>query len=441
MRTTASLSRFLSICFAIFIFSATNYAQSGRYIFVANGGSFEFSPPYTDFVTVGFINPLGDYTEVETIHTQSVQQVITLNSNYLLLVAAQDSLVMYSIPIVAKNLATNTFSRYHAAALPDTYGSFHSICQGGGLIFAGEWYGSDANFLHIYDEYLNLQGSVAGIDRDVSSMVAIGDTLYIAQNIPTADFTSDSVGYISKVHIPTRTFVGSFGSTNPNFAGVNDLFNYNGTLLAVGRKQGALLLYTPTSGQLETRLPGSLGKAFYLADSKLVVKHQNIVQMYDIPANSWTDLSCLMPANETVVAAIPFDDSTPLVGATFFTTDFSSFGRAYQRTANCSYRTTNVGVSCEAAAAFTYSVATDNLKPNLHVSIQPNPASHFVRIDTKNNLPCKVKITDLIGRIWIQNDNLTAQDNLHIANLPSGTYVVTIENEQGRGVEKLTILR
>ncbi|MGA3013715.1 MAG: hypothetical protein ABSD71_06740, partial [Bacteroidales bacterium] len=67
-----------------------------KQVIIANGGKFETSPPYSDYVTVESYNLTTlDVTVFNTIYTQSVQDVLIKN-NYAY-VTAQDSIVLYNI--------------------------------------------------------------------------------------------------------------------------------------------------------------------------------------------------------------------------------------------------------------------------------------------------------------------------------------------------------
>src|SRR5690606_36455990 len=68
-------------------------------VFVANGGVFETSLPYADYVTIGYYDVYNEsYTLFDTIYTQSVQDIYLdwdgIGEAHLL-VAAQDSIIKY----------------------------------------------------------------------------------------------------------------------------------------------------------------------------------------------------------------------------------------------------------------------------------------------------------------------------------------------------------
>ncbi len=439
-------TRFFLVILTIFTVINSSFAQYIDRVdmrtLVASGGVFEFAPPYSDYVTVGTVDSSGAYQQLDVIYTQSVQQIIVSDIGLpeIAYVAAQDSIVAYWLPGASGHI------RSAAAGIPDAYGSFHSLCNAGGFLFAGEWYGGDANFLHVYNQNLQLQTSIVGIDQDVRSMAQIGDTLYIAQNIPNSAF-GDSLGYISKVHIPTLTYAGRMGFGNPAFTGVSHLFNYNNTLVATTvTTSGSMIKYTPTTGATQINAIGNLGKAFYLEGNQICLLYQNKPYNCNVQTGALTDLSCYTPAGATVVAATPNFTAFGVANnlpQMFFTTDFTSVGNVHTKTGNCAYNTASVGISPEAAAIFNYflSVPTENYHEKLQATIVPNPANSVFSIATNENTVLSVKISNVLGEIVLEKNNITNNETIDISQLTTGNYAVILQNTNGVVAKKLQILR
>lgn len=97
-------------------------------------------------------------------------------------------------------------------------------------------------------------------------------------------------------------------------------------------------------------------------------------------------------------------------------------------------------VRINAAIATTTSFADDEL--DLDLSISPNPASENVQVEM-NRLPdgnVKYQITDMAGRLY---NNGSVRDrilNLDVSDLPTGTYTITLYNEEGLKSELLNII-
>ena len=78
----------------ILVYSQNN--TIAKQVIIANGGKFESTPPYTDYVTVESYNlSTLAVTVFNTIYTQSVQDVL-INNNHAY-ITAQDSVVLYNI--------------------------------------------------------------------------------------------------------------------------------------------------------------------------------------------------------------------------------------------------------------------------------------------------------------------------------------------------------
>jgi len=82
--------------------------------------------------------------------------------------------------------------------------------------------------------------------------------------------------------------------------------------------------------------------------------------------------------------------------------------------------------------SYTYSdVFTVHIPLNIKYNIYPNPASNFIVIKkngTDRNLPHQIQLTDVAGRILINNkyENINNQIIIPIQQLPQGNYVLKI---------------
>ncbi|MBX2930951.1 MAG: endonuclease [Chitinophagaceae bacterium] len=81
---------------------------------------------------------------------------------------------------------------------------------------------------------------------------------------------------------------------------------------------------------------------------------------------------------------------------------------------------------------YTYSeVFSVHIPLNIKYNIFPNPATNFIVIEAGSNdrnIPLRIQITDLVGRVLIQNKytNSNNQILIPIQQLPQGTYIVKI---------------
>ena len=87
-------------------------------------------------------------------------------------------------------------------------------------------------------------------------------------------------------------------------------------------------------------------------------------------------------------------------------------------------------------------VATNEVH-NGRFTVVPNPASHFIRINSTlpGKISDKVVITDLTGTVRISKV-VDAGDEIDVSFLPAGTYVITMESNEGKILkEKFVVMR
>ena len=75
----------------------------------------------------------------------------------------------------------------------------------------------------------------------------------------------------------------------------------------------------------------------------------------------------------------------------------------------------------------------------LEVKIYPNPSSNSIAIQSNENKKLDVEIINLQGRTVIKNSVLP-NEKIDISQLPTGQYIININEGQRRVVEKLTKL-
>lgn len=89
------------------------------------------------------------------------------------------------------------------------------------------------------------------------------------------------------------------------------------------------------------------------------------------------------------------------------------------------------GLSGESNEVCTNGVGIINPENKADVLIYPNPANDILYIE---GIVKTVTVFDMSGRSVLQREN---QNTLSLGHLPAGVYVISIENENGRSVQKL----
>lgn len=77
--------------------------------------------------------------------------------------------------------------------------------------------------------------------------------------------------------------------------------------------------------------------------------------------------------------------------------------------------------------------------PQLEVKIYPNPSSSFIAIQSKENKKLDIEIVNMQGRSVIKS-TVSSDEKINISQLPTGQYMININEGQRRVVEKFTKL-
>ncbi|MGA3013457.1 MAG: T9SS type A sorting domain-containing protein [Bacteroidales bacterium] len=206
-----------------------------KQVISVNGGKFETSPPYSDFVTLQAYNPLNQSVNVfNTIFTQSVQDILI--QGQFAYVAAQDSLIKYNL---------NTFER--VAAIADSglskLGIYHN------RLIVSKQSPVNTYFVEILDTAnLSLVSRIEKITGDCSGIASIDDSVYIAVN----GGWMGTEGKIGVIDPSSWTLVREI-DLGADAIGINNLYIDGGKLYSVnttpyGSTTGSISLYDPATG-------------------------------------------------------------------------------------------------------------------------------------------------------------------------------------------------
>lgn len=306
-------------------------------VIVVNSGAFEVSPPFADYVTVGAYNTYtGSYAVFDTIQRQSAQVLLVNDS--LAYVGAENSLTAYNL-----KTETRIASGLYRGASP------HSLAVSGSTLLAGNWYGQPDSFLTAYDATtLAFQYAVPEITLDVRSILAVGDTAYLAQNIlGTVDVCggwgcfNDSIGQLSLVRISTGEYLGAI-ILGENAAGVENLFLNGNKIVSVNSFAGSVTEFDiATQTFVTTAIAGTVGKGLALRNGILYLELNGKPAKYNLNSHNVvaTDLGNIAYATTSAVDALTDN---------FYqtTTDYSTYGKLY-RSAVGVFDSVSVGISSE----------------------------------------------------------------------------------------------
>ncbi len=397
---------------------------------ILNGG--QFGNP-SENVTVTLYDPLTKQTTIiDTIQTQSVQEVLIDLPLALAFVAAQDSIVTYDL-VNQRRIAASSFPG------PST----KTMAFGLNELIVGNWYGKSSSNLYFYNLFsLNLVDSVPAVSKGAKSMVVSGNSLYVAQNTVNANFT-DTLGYIIEVDISSKTVIDTITHTGYTEE-IGELIlkrDFSG-FYAVNSGSNTILSYDFGSGSATLNSVGAdlrVGNRsqYTVHDDTLFASMNNGIGSIDLSSFSVLDSNLI----DTVVTAFTYDTTN----GTFYVTqtDFFSFssGRVYDRAGNRT-DTLQVGFSPEVVRMYYdqfVGIDEEAAAAEVNFFVYPNPATDFIQIEKQTKGSASFRLFDQQGRL-VQEMNLINQSTtLNVEDLPSGLYFIELSTQQKRFAKPIII--
>ena len=428
----------MCILLLLIVLSHNLSGQSGQYpaqLIVANGGEFEFMPPFVDYVTLGKCDiNLGEtcnYTIFDTVFTQSVQDSWQIdNGNYY--VAAENKLLAYD----------PEFNRIGEVDFPESFGSFKDIYAVGNQVFAGKWYGPDVPFLYVYQDDLTFKYPIEEIEKEVKDLIVKNDIVYVAQNIqgtidacPPYGCYTDSLGYIAKVDALTGSFLGNIdlgaSGAGTNYLYADEVYLYSLNLVAETisyyRFSDEEVNHYPLTG-LRRGIDLHEGLLYYLIDGE--------VNAYNV-ASQQIEETNLVPGISGLVSEAVFDSVHHRIFIA--ETDYSTYGKIRIGQSGTLLDSIDVGISPEALTIrYEYeSVGVQNALLEQQSSLYPNPVKDLLFIQSEL-VDFELDIFDSKGRHIMKNAQLIDK-RISVEKLNAGLYFLRIQ--EGEEIEFLKFVK
>lgn len=256
-------------------------AESIPQIYMLSGGTYESSPPYSDYATLHRYLPASQTLEaVDTIYTQSAQDAVIQGT--ALFVAAQDSLVKYDIT-TQERLQAVALSNIAALGIQD---SLLFVSRQDGISGAP----SDSVFLKVlHAQDLSLVKNLEAVNDDAASIAFGRGKAWVAVNGGYASTT----GGIAEVLL--SDFSVQYHDLDTLAGNIQNVFVQEDTVNYVcptpyGESYGKIGRYMPLQDSLAVdSLEGALGSAAGMSGNALQVIFDNAVRNYSMTRQQLTD--------------------------------------------------------------------------------------------------------------------------------------------------------
>jgi hypothetical protein len=403
----------------------TIYAQSPvpivERVVIVNGGKFEFSPPFADYVDVTMYETNSKtIVSRDTIFAQSAQDLFVDEAANSIFVAAGDSLIRYSL---------DPFVRVASVA----FGSASPIKMAvhNNHLLVGNWYGSTTNNFRIFDKLtLAFIDSIPEVMLGAKDMVVVGDTAYIQQNFSSSSFT-DSAGYFSIVDLTNLTHVRDQALDN-NEGDLGRLHHNGSIIYGVNSETNTITSYN-VSTSISSTVPvgtdvqvGFYGPQSLLWNDTLYFKSAAGLAAYNI--NSWVLIDSALI--DTMVTA--FDLDTINLQFYLTQTDFASYTRGgiFDFQGNF-LDSLPVGFSPELVSViheFNTGIAENTLPSAFQ--LYPNPAQEVFTIAPFHPGSYDLQLFNQLGQLCLSRSQLKGETSIELGAHPAGTYVVRLIHKE-----------
>jgi hypothetical protein len=398
---------------------------------VANGGKFESSPPYSDYVTVESYD-LSTFavTVFNTIYTQSVQDVL-ISGNHAY-ITAQDSVVLYNI------------DNYQRIAIVKDSGVNKMALYNNRLIVTKQYPIGRFRVEVLDATNLGLVAFVDSIPGDCEGVAVLGDRAYVA-----CDSGYQGVqGRLVVINTTNWTLdhIVNFGTPA---AGIYSVYSYGGYIFCVnvttfGGTTGSITRYDPSNDSFVTNsMAITIGPGYGISGNLLYLGMKNSIGSYNLDTQSVVDTTIITYAGSGGNIAIHS------VGVDYINNKFyvnfgnrTSFGIgvtfSFTGDSLTSYTTGTNADACAIDFRNPTGIA-NNGSVKEAISIYPNPATDFICINLSPTPTLnEIKILDLTGRTIETRSVRKGENNIRIrvSDYPSGVYMISFTSDQETKVRK-----
>ncbi|HNW77108.1 MAG TPA: T9SS type A sorting domain-containing protein, partial [Bacteroidales bacterium] len=409
-------------------------AQSAAYtkqIITVNSGTYEYAPPFSDFVTIQSYDPLNNtVTPAGTILTQSAQAMTCAGKTAF--IAAGDSIVKYDLNTMQPVMAVADSGLCQLAVID-------------GKLVVSKQYPIVNHFVEVRDTAtLGLIAQVSGISGDGGGIVEVNDTVYVAVNGGWAG-TSGKLAVINPLDWSLVTEA-DFG---PEAVGISNLYLYAGNVVSVNETPygvtgtGSITVYNPeTRSYNNVIVPHTVGAGAGINGGLLYLILDNGIGSIDL--NTLTVAgTAIVPdpgsASYRYILSAAIDTINGRIYANIG--DYLTDGHCLVSTlTGDSVTAYSTGISTEVIAVDYRPIpsAIAEGRQTAGFTLYPNPVSDEVNVVTYTSATsCRITITDIAGRT-LASSNVALQPAVPVtiscSRLTPGMYYLTTETNGIRAV-------
>lgn len=429
---------FLALLFALAICTQTITAQTvATKIVVVNGGRYEFTPPFQDYVTVGvFDRNTRQYTLIDTIQDQSVLDVITFGKGgiFRAYVVTQSTVTAYDLNTNTRIAQRTGLDGANKLAFQDPENFTNLVLTRGYGTPSGAPY-----VLFLDKDNLSTVGTITGISDECSSLLTYGGKAYVA--VP-GNFMGRT-GNLAIINLQTASLEREL-QLDTNGKGIESLYRRNNNLIALcsgpyGSNQGKIATVNLSNQNFQfTTLnhpigdgSGQFGNTIYadlVRSTGLGKLDASTFQIQDSLSIKWSFAGA---AIDTINQQIVLTEADYVNNAITRIYDFNGI----------KLDSFNVGISPEAVAiAYNNPTATglnafSETQPDQFV-LYPNPSTGIFYVKLSQPLTGVVRVFNHTGQEVLNSQLNQADNQINLTGLPKGIYQVRIG-----GLAKSILLR
>ena len=400
------------------LFSMSLYGQSTTYqIITANGGKYEFTPPFSDYVTLQSTSPQNFQTTLHgTIYSQSVQDVICSNATYF--VAAGDSVVKFDGNTYQRLAATRVVGA-NKLAIWDNY-----------LLVSRQFPATDSFLFILSANDLSVTKIITQISGESAGILCTNNRAFVAVNYGWAG----TLGKIAAIDLSNLEFISEI-DLGTEGTGIYNIYLKDGLLLTVnktpwGGSSGFVSSFNLLTGIVKHYpIEHVVGSGYGIFKDQLFLNLDGNIGTLDVNNFSIANSSLIANPYASIFGSITSAVIDTLNSLIYLNAgDYFSFGQGYvYSTLGDSIGIFSSGISAEAIAVDYRSATGVNPSHQKSISVYPNPFTHWLQIVAPEEIK-KVEIFSLTGeKIFSNHLPQSSPFTSNLSFLPQGMYLLRVE--------------